>query len=276
MAALWNDTNSMNNRIKSSLKETSPWIVRRILGRLKPSIVYTVNQVGTWGYQIRNLFCSSRGNQSDIKNKKVSVIIPTLSKGEQSDHLPKLQKLLEEHLPKQTHQNYEAIVYCDGINEKVEIMVAALKDPRIKIFSTKATLGKWGHPQTRMGIEKAGGEYFVRINDDNIPYQNYLHELVSSFERGTGIVYGRVLFGGDARRRHQESFVGSFIVPGDKKGELKRRNIDCMCYMVKMDLAKKYRECFSDAYAADWFFIQALLGKGIRAEFVDKIIGEKF
>jgi len=198
-----------------------------------------------------------------------------LSQGRQADHLPKLMELLSDYLPVQTHSNYEAIVYCDGPNPIVEEMVRSLKDSRIKVLFTDMTLAKWGHPQTRLGIGAASGDYFLRLNDDNRPYRDYLQTLLGTFEQGLGIVYGRVIFKGEARRVHDSSLKNSFVIPGDREGVLKIQNIDCMNYMVKMNFAKKYVEHWNDSFAADWSFIEAMLKDGVKARFVDRIIGDK-
>lgn len=218
------------------------------------------------------------GNKTDIQHRKISLIIPTLSKGKQSDHFPKLKKLLSEYLPKQTYKNYEANVWCDGPNEKVEKMVMSLHDERIKVYSSKETIGLWGMPQTRQGIEMAEGDFFVRMNDDNIPYKNYLQTLIEGFEEGVGIVYGRVIFRGEARRRWGFVFkeANSFILPKDKEGTLCMGNIDCMNYMVRMDLAKSFVNNWINKEVADWNFIETLLKNNVKAVFINKIIGEKF
>ncbi len=198
-----------------------------------------------------------------------------MSKGPQADHILKLKKLLSVYLTNQTHQNYEAIVWCDGPNAIVESMAASLKDARIKICNSDGTIGKWGHPQTRLGVSSATGDYFVRMNDDNKPYRYYLQFLLNAFDDDTGFVYGRVIFKGDARKIHSLSLKNSFIIPGDKNGQLRCKNIDCMCYMVRMDLAKKYIKHWNDEYAADWRFVEALLRNGVKSKFVNSVIGNK-
>ena len=238
---------------------------------------YDVRDLNTFGYQVRDIVLRNcEIKKSRRGNGKVSIIIPTLSKDKQADHLPMLMRLLSEYLPNQIHKNYEAIVYCDGPNKMVEEMVTGLNDSRIKVYTTDQTLAKWGHPQTRMGIAAATGDFFVRMNDDNKPYKNYLHTLINSFDEEIGIAYGRVVYKGEARRVHGSSLVYSFVIPGDKMGQLKFRNIDCMNYMVKMDIARKYVDSWDDSFEADWRFLEALLKDGIKAKFCDKIVGEKY
>lgn len=104
-------------------------------------------------------------------------------------------------------------------------MAMGLKDNRIKVFSTDNTIGKWGHPQTRMGIIAATGSFFVRMNDDNKPYKNYLKFLIDGFDYGIGIVYGRVIYKGEAIKVHYSSLAKSFVIPGDSNGTLREREI---------------------------------------------------
>jgi hypothetical protein len=262
--------------MKFSVKKiAATWAASR--GKKLKYIVHYGNRIiNTFKYRIRDIYLANSWRSISVKNTvKVSIIIPTLSKDSQADHLPKLKKLLSKFLPKQTHTNYEVLVYCDGPNPLVENMVSLLGDNRIKVYHTDCTMGKWGHPQTRMGILAATGDYFVRMNDDNMPYPNYLQTLVNGHSEGVGITYGRVVYKGEARKAHDHSLLRSFVIPGDRKGLLRRANIDCMNYMVKMELAKKNADYWENSYGADWLFLEALLKNDIKAKFIDRIIGEK-
>lgn len=244
----------------------------------RQSLDFPRKYLNTWRYKISDCIASTSLDlkSQGLNQQKVSVVIPTLSKNRHLKHLLSLEKLLVRYLPNQDHKNYEAIVWCDGFNKKVEDLVNKLNDDRIKIYHTDSFIGKHGHPQTRLGIDVATGDFFVRINDDNRPYKNYLSSLVEGFNQEIGIVYGRIIYKGQARKVHSNSLSDSFVIPGDKKGELKRRNVDCMCYMVKMDLAKRYINYWDDRFAADWFFLEALLTNKTKSKFIDRIIGEKF
>jgi glycosyltransferase involved in cell wall biosynthesis len=264
----------LGNIILKPLRIVKEAVFRR--KRLRSLVKYGVRVINTFAYQVRDIFLpNGKLKKSGMNNGKVSIIIPTLSKDSQADHLLKLKQLLSEFLPNQKYNNYEALVYCDGPNPLVENMVSLLGDNRIKVYATDHTIGKWGHPQTRMGIDAATGVFFVRMNDDNKPYNNYLQTLVSSYDDGVGITYGRVVYKGEARKAHDRSLVHSFVIPGDRKGLLRRANIDCMNYMVKMELAKKYMDYWENSYGADWLFLEALLKNDIKAKFIDSIIGEK-
>ena len=146
----------------------------------------------------------------------------------------------------------------------------------MRVLETPQTLGLWGHPQTRAGIELGTGKFFVRMNDDNKPYAHYLESLIGAFDEATGIVYARVLFKGDARYAYADFLQRSFLIPADPAGTLANGNIDCMCYAVRMDVAKQYAQSWGDMYAADWRFIQGMLAGGVRAKFVDTLVGEKW
>jgi hypothetical protein len=91
---------------------------------------------------MRDLILRNPESEKTKCEGKVSIVIPTLSKGTQASFLPKLMRLLSEYLPAQTHGDYEAIVYCDGLNPFVENMVRSLNDKRIRVFATDQTLAK--------------------------------------------------------------------------------------------------------------------------------------
>jgi len=261
--------------VKRFLAPDQRKMFKSIIKDVELSLSY--KQLNTFRYKIRNFILShSDFEKPYVNNKKVSIIVPTLSKGKQADHLVKLRRLLSTYLPEQSHNNYEVIVVCDGSNAMVGEMVNSLDDKRIRKYATASTVGKWGHPQTRIGIEKATGDFFVRLNDDNVPHRNYLSCLLSGFDEKVGIVYGRVVFDGEARREHDSSLGNSFVIPGDKRGELKLTNVDCMCYMVRMNFAKQYVQSWNDRLAADWFFLEGMLKDGVKTKFIDRIIGEKF
>ena len=249
-----------------------------ILTWIPETMLHTFEKnMNTCLFQIRDIIkWFSKTKKPTDAQKKISIIIPTLSKDEHAGHLPMLKRLLSVYLTRQSHKNYEALVYCDGPNQKVEKMVSSLNDPRISVYSTDTTIGKWGHPQTRMGIEKAAGDFFVRMNDDNKPYRHYLQTLINGFDRDTGVVYGRIIYKGEARRAHDVGMWRSFIKPSDKDGTLRKNNLDCMNYMVRSELAKQYVSSWNDNFDADWRFLEAMLKNGVRVRFVDRIIGEKY
>ena len=247
-----------------------PWRVGKALGDARRT-------VNTASYAISDALRNRRAlRQAPQLVGKVSIVIPTLSKGKHLSHLESLRRLLTVYLPAQTYSDYEALVYCDGPNPAVRELVHALNDARVRVLETPDTLGLWGHPQTRAAIGLATGKFFLRMNDDNKPYARYLETLVHGFDDGADLVYARVLFKGAARYAYADFLARSFLIPGDREGVLKNGNIDCMCYAVRTDVAKRHAESWGDMYAADWRFVQALLTAGVRARFVDTLVGEKY
>lgn len=249
--------------------------------RLRNSCNNLYRTINTSGIKLLNAL-NRRQHIPDTRDRKtrpplVSVLIPTLSRGPHAGRLATLHTLLAELLPAQTHQHYEAIVYCDGHNDDVEHMAAELKDERIHVYSSsEGTKSSWGHPQTRLGIDIAQGDYFVRINDDNKPYADYLETLLQGFTGDAGISYARVIFKGDARRAYSYLLHGSFVIPRNSRGVLENGNIDCLCYMVRMYLARRYRDNWGDMYAADWRFLEALLADGVKAHYTNRLIADKY
>ena len=219
----------------------------------------------------------------------VSIVIPTLCAGPHAGRLAGLERLLSRDLPAQTHRAYEALVVCDGPNPAVARMIAHLGDRRIGYHATATRSGRWGHPATRMGLQIATGAFFVRMNDDNRPFPDYLASLLSGFAAGStpdasdasevpiDVSYARVVFGNEARRFWEPYFRHrwSYVLPSDRKAHLHSDNIDCMNVMVRMAAAKAHRDAWDDAIDADWHFLEAVLREGHGAAFVDRLVGRK-
>jgi glycosyltransferase involved in cell wall biosynthesis len=207
----------------------------------------------------------------------VSIVIPTLCAGPHADRLPTLRRLVARDLPAQTHGNYEALVVCDGHNPTVRDMIATLSDPRVSYHATQTRTGLWGHPATRLGIDYARGEYFVRMNDDNRPYCDYLASLLTGFAHGIDVTYARVVFANEARRYWEPYFrhAWSYVLPSDRMAHLHSDNIDCMNVMVRMQAAKAHSNGWDDVIDADWHFLDSVLGQTRRAGFVNRLIGQK-
>ena len=294
--------NNLKNFLKRKIKQyTFIWklvvVFKQSFYRFYSFILEIRLMLNTWRYEFNYwiqvlLFAHRRRLKVEVcQSKLVSIIVPVvgennLSNSQQKYYFSGLKKLLYKYLPNQTYKNYEVIVYCDGPNKKVQYLCNSLNDPRIKVYALEKETNLFGHPQTRRGIMVAHGDFFVRMNCDNIPFSEYLETLLAGFKKDIGIVYARVIFKGKAREFHKRNFIGNkfmgvpndlkaFILPRDKHGILKCTNIDCMNYMVRMDLAKKYVDRWSNDFSADWDFIEALLQDGVKFKFVDKLIGYK-
>lgn len=203
-------------------------------------------------------------------NKKVSIIVPTIGNS-------CLYKMLTKYLPEQTHENWEALVWSDGPNKDAEemTMAAANHDNRIEYYALEKHTGLWGHPQTRAGILQASGEFIVRMNDDNVPYNNYLHTLLYGFAyQDIAFTYAPVIFKGEARKNYSSVLIDNYIIPQKNIASFSN-NIDCMCFMVRTNIANEFIHYWNNTYSADFHFINEIAHNRIHT-FVDSIIGEKW
>ena len=107
---------------------------------------------------------------------KVSVIISTYS-------LERLNDLLEllEGLEKQTYKNFETIVtidenskYCDVVREKNRC------NQNVKLIFNETNRGL--AYSRNLGVKYAEGEIVAFIDDDALPYPNWLEEIVNTYE----------------------------------------------------------------------------------------------
>lgn len=251
----------------------------------------------TWRYVLahRKWFLKTASLHRRVGNPLITVLVPMVGETHErhGHYFENLQKLLTQYLARQTYRHYEVIIYCDGPNRKAREWIEQLQDNRIHYAHLEMPTGKWGHPQTRASAQIAAGEYFVRMNCDNRPYPDYLENLLDGFrENGADIVYGRVVYKGEALRSHGQIFWGSpnkpftykgifnelfgYILPRDRSGSLRHSNIDCMNYMFRTCLLKNNIKIWMDDYDADWKFIEFCLSHGGKARFLDVLLGEKW
>lgn len=282
------------------IAKTAKSFVSSIIPPIIKNFIYNLIDIklvlSTWRYELHQCakydFLKEKTvgeSRSSSLTKSVSIIIPIRGEDNTPRHLRQkelrdLKKLLCHYLPEQTHKNYEAIVYCDGPNKKVEQFINNLKDSRFKVYALKKQTGLWGNPQTQQGAFIAKGDYFVRMDCDNHPYHEYLNSLIAAFDDKVGIVYGRIVVKRKSRRYYRKFFIDkvggisnemeAFILPRDMQGAIKVTNIDFMNYMVRTELARKYVDAFC-GYAADYCFAERLLKEGIKFKFIDKLIGAK-
>lgn len=208
----------------------------------------------------------------------ISIVIPVYCQKKYEACFQAFQKLLGEYLPAQTHQHYEAMIISDGPDPKVRAFVKSLNDPRNRLIELNKTHGHWGHVATKIGISSARGSFFVRMNQDNHPYPDYLETLYRGFAGNVDFVYARVEFKGLARETYKGNFTtpGTFMLPMDQGGLLQAANIDCMNYMVRMPWARRHQYHWKNRLDADWCFVEALLKHGAKTGFIDKKIGDKY
>ncbi len=249
------------------------------------AMAYTINTpVVEWRYKPGSSGASKTSSGPKGADRLISTIIPMVGEGDLNRrYFPSLQEMLRTYLPRQDHKKYEVLVYCDGPNDTVRQYIDGLGDKRIKYFALERQAGRWGNPQTREGIKAATGDFFVRMNCDNRPYSDYFSALLGGFYQApdVGVTYGRVVFKGVARREHEGAFtkpdneLWAFMLPKDRSGALRLMNIDCMNYMTRMDLAKRFVNEWDDTRDADWMFLEGLLKNETKTKFIDRLIGEK-
>jgi glycosyltransferase involved in cell wall biosynthesis len=81
---------------------------------------------------------------------------------------------------RQTYRDWEHIVVSDGPDERVDALVAAYDDPRIRAYHTRR-VGWWGNHQRNYALKFATGEFVLFVDDDNVIYPNCLETMVRGF-----------------------------------------------------------------------------------------------
>ena len=222
---------------------------------------------------------------SENKSASVELIIPfpgadKVSHKKHRYYFQSLHHLVGRYLQRQTHRSFVATIYCDGENPAAQKLVKQFGDSRFRYKSINA-ISNYGHTQTRLGILESEADFIVRMNCDNEPFPEYLEVLLSGFHADVDATYGRVIYKGPAAREHFTTFVDypnqlqSFLLPKDRYGSLEFRNIDCMNYMVRAEIAKSHASLWGDSFVSDWDFIREVSVGGKKAGFVDRIIGYK-
>jgi len=148
----------------------------------------------------------------------------------------------------QTYTNFEIIYVHDGpISEKVKDQINNFKDNRIKIFNTPQRANDWGHTPRALGLDKVSpnSELIVFTGVDNYYTPKFLEFLVPAF-------YNKEINGVYCDCLH------NYINWEKLTTQLAFGKIDCGCFMVKTEIAKKigwkYRVSESD-----WLFINEVV-----------------
>lgn len=165
-------------------------------------------------------------------NSKVSVIMATYQTEEKQ-----LKEAINSIL-KQTYQNLELIIVCDGICKDSEI-IEQFQDDRIIMIQNEQNKGL--PASLNIAIDRASGEYIARMDSDDIATYNRIEEQVKFMEK------------------HRDITVCSMFAKliGDEKGyktiiDYKPEEIKCQllfrtcmihpCVMIRAErLADKYR-----------------------------------
>lgn len=103
----------------------------------------------------------------------VSVIIRTCNR------VTFLKKAIES-VKRQTYPNIEIVVVEDGVNCSEELLCREYSDLNIKYFATGSKVGRT--KVGNLGLEKAQGQYFNFLDDDDILFENHVASLVKSLQ----------------------------------------------------------------------------------------------
>jgi glycosyltransferase involved in cell wall biosynthesis len=77
----------------------------------------------------------------------------------------------------QTYQDFEFLIVNDGSTDNSESIIRGFDDVRIRLINNKQNEGL---PKTlNRGIRRSRGEYIVRMDADDVSYQNRIEKLVS-------------------------------------------------------------------------------------------------
>ena len=148
----------------------------------------------------------------------------------------------------QEYTNFEILVIHDGpIPDKVIEIIKGFKDNRIKLLNTDKRYNDWGHTPREYGLDHVNiaSETVVFTGADNYYIPKFLSYMVPCFSDSR-------IVGAYCNCLHNYwdwTMINTRLTFG---------SIDCGCFMVRTDVAKKigWRH---RVHEADWMFIQNLL-----------------
>lgn len=111
-----------------------------------------------------------------MKKPLVSIIIRTCNR-------PHILKNALESIRQQTYKNLEAIVVEDGEEHASEIIHWYQNYFTIKYYSTGTHVGRT--QAGNLGLEKASGDFFNFLDDDDILYPNHIELLVNTLRHSS-------------------------------------------------------------------------------------------
>ena len=97
----------------------------------------------------------------------------------------------------QSFKKFEVIIIDNQSKDSTKIIIDSYKDNRIKYFKTKKSLDLGA--ARNYGLTKAKGSYIAFIDSDDIWRPTKLEELLSLFDKDTGLVYSDVLYFNDKK-----------------------------------------------------------------------------
>jgi len=111
---------------------------------------------------------------------KVSILIPTYNRADY------LQKAIASALA-QNYTNIEVLVLDDCSPDNTPAVVAEfMDDPRVQYVRHRKNLGITGN--WKFGIEKASGDYFCLLHDDDTIDPNYIQTLLQPLDKEANLI----------------------------------------------------------------------------------------
>lgn len=124
---------------------------------------------------MRKLNMLSQQLKNSMRNPLVSVIVPTHNRRRSAERLVK-------SLLRNSYKSIEIIIIDDASTDGTyEYLKSKIKNKKVKVFKNRKNLFTAG--TRNIGQEKAKGEYFLFVDDDNVVDANMIDELVQTFKR---------------------------------------------------------------------------------------------
>ena len=108
---------------------------------------------------------------------RISIVIPTFNRGD-------LIKETLDSVQAQTYKSWECIVVDDGSTDNTAMVLNSYqeKDGRIQYIKRPEHLPKGANTCRNLGIEKAGGDYIVFFDSDDLMTPDHLEVKLKPFE----------------------------------------------------------------------------------------------
>lgn len=206
------------------------------------------------------------------ENKKVSIIMATYNRAH----------FIEETLhaiKNQSYQNWECLIIDDGGDDKTDKVIAPIlsEDKRFSFLKRPPSYGK-GLPGCRnYGLDKAGGDFIIFFDDDDIPHPQNLELCVSELRDVTlhFCRYQRAVFIGDFHYKFDDnSNFGKFKITQNDLSKMIDHTIpfNSCAIMWSKNCFKSVRFNESLMYAEEWECYSRILSEEINGVSLDKTL----
>lgn len=163
----------------------------------------------------------------------------------------------------QTITDFEALIVGDGcpvfqniLDNKERLLQPAPSDVNVVLENLEKNYGGYGYYITNMNIQRAQGEYFLFMANDDIIEPNHLEHRLKYIE---GSEYDFVYF--NTRIRPDGGYV--------RKPVLDRHCIGHSELIIKTSFLKQMPP-HRDKYEHDWDLVGAMIEHGAKSMYVDK------